>query len=222
MAYSHTKHFWTWFQHNSDTLLKAHKMDKKEQEFWLREIHTHLRAYTKKLNFAIVWDDNGVSRFIISADGNARYFNMAEKFVAKAPPVPGWQIFGLQPSNMVPDQLVEQQALKAGIDLNKCWFTPPALSTFDGKAILTIYAEIFVDITYEMQEVIGSIIANWLGEKTMALEVSDFLLESVFHRSDDDKEKELIPLHELPQHIICRETSTVFINEQGNLINRYP
>lgn len=219
MPYSYPRHFWTWFLHNSDTLLRAHKSTKKEEEYWLREIDTHLRAYTKKLAFSILWNDNGASRFVITASANPRYFNMAEKLAAKAPSLPGWEIIGLYPVNLMPQKLLEHIAGEAGLDFHKCWFTLPGERTSGGRAILNVYAEVYTDITAQMCNVISCILNNLLGERTRGIEIDYAVVDSIFNRSAAEKKKELIPLQELPSYIISRDLSTIIIDEKGSLLN---
>lgn len=218
MPYSIPKHFWTWFQRHSDTLLNVYKTDKKEEEYWMREIDIHLRAHSKKLSFLVTWHTKGGATFTITACKRSRYFNMAEKFAAKAPELPGWQIFALQPPNLAPQEFFEQLALKAGIDLQKCWFIPPREKTADGKIVLHIFVEVYTEITEEMCKAIDAAICNMLGEKTVGLEIGDMVLYSLFDRSEAQKKKQLIPLHRLPAYVLSRDTANVRVNEKGQLL----
>lgn len=216
MKFSPSKHFWTWFKRNSQTLLEAQQMNQREQQYWLHEITAHLKACSKKLSFMILWDKKGISRFIISARGNTRYFPTAEKFVAKAPDMPGWEIIGLQPPNLLPKPLVEEVISKAGIMFGQCWMYPPDYDMATGKARLRIFAEAYPPVTNAMIDAIHVIVCNLLGEKIVGLEIEYIDLESIF--SLDPKEKKLlIKLEDLPAHIRGNDTSGWEVNINGKM-----
>ena len=217
MNYSQVKHFWTWFQKNSDLLLAFPKMNSKEKEYWLREINTHLRAHTKKLFFELLYDNKGTSRFIITTYGNTKYFRMAEAMAAKAPEIPGWEILGLQPPGLI-GELLQPMYGHAGIDLQNLKFMPPKKMN-DGKVVLDVYAELYGEVTREMDISVEAYMYELLGEKTIGLEISCFSINNLFHLSAEEKSA-LIPFKELPAHIVCRDTSAICINEKGFLEKR--
>ena len=216
MKFSPSKHFWAWFRRNSQTLLEAQLMNPKEQQYWLYEINAHLRACSKKLSFQILWDKKGISRFIISAHGNTRYFLAAERLAAKAPDIPGWKIIGLQPPNLLPQQLMEQEALQAGIILDQCWMLPPDYDTDTGKAWLNIYIESYTNITKHMENAVDAIVCNILGEKIAGSEFEYIDVYSIFYLDPQDQ-KLLIKLEDLPAHIRYIGTDTLVIDPNGKM-----
>jgi hypothetical protein len=217
-TFSQSKHFWAWFRANSEVLLKIPQMEEKEKNYWLHEIARHLRAYTRKLFFEIIYDPKGVSRFIITSYGNTKYFRMAEMLAKKAPVLPGWQIFGLQPPGLVGPLLVKIYG-KAGIDLDNLWFIPPLTRGQDGKLILKVFAELYTEPTAEMEIAVEALVFDRMGEKTMGLEIGWIDVDNIFHLSAEEK-KELVRMEEIANWIKCRTAPTFFINKQGVMVQR--
>lgn len=220
MRFSHTNHFWTWFQRNSDLLLTLPKMEDAERQFWMREIDTHLRAYTKRLFCEYVFPQKGPMQLIITAYGKSKYFRMAENFVAKAPRMLGWKIVALQPPGMITQWLVPMYG-RCGIDVEKLWFLPAEASVPHGKVVLHIYAELYQQLSSEMEISIEAVLFDLLGERTMGLQVERFKVRSIFYLSQEEKDR-LLKIEELPAWLDNNTLSDWVVNEKGELDMRKP
>jgi hypothetical protein len=191
-------------------------MNKKEQDYWVREVDTHLRAFSKKLLYAIQWMDTGPSKFIISAGGKLEYFNMADKFIAKAPAIEGWELMALQPPFLFQNELFVDKAFKVGIDLTTCWLEPPPAERED-KVRINVFAEVYQGITYEMKEAVTDYLWNILGERVYGSEVEFTSLDSIFQLQDAKRKEKLVPLNTAAEHILLRERPEFFIGADGAL-----
>ncbi len=211
-------HFWTWFQRHSDILLTLPMMEDKEKQFWMREVDGHLRAYTKKLLCEYVFAKHGPVQLIITAGGKAKYFRMAENFVAKAPRMLGWKIVALQPPGLLTGLLVPMYG-RAGIDVENLWFMPTGVSTPHDRMHLHIYAELYQEPSTEMEISVEAVLFDLLGEKTMGLQVERFSVHSIYSLSQEEKEQ-LREIEELPAWIEANSLSDWGVNEKGRLEER--
>jgi len=116
----HAMHFWTWFRKHSDLLLALSFMSTYEREYWLWEVDTHLTACTKRLSFALCCTPALTGSLVITASHKANYSRMAGTFVASAPRIPGWEVYGLQLTG-----LFNPARCKPCIGLEGQWFMPP-------------------------------------------------------------------------------------------------
>lgn len=215
MKYAHADHFWTWFQKHSDLLLALTEMSKQEEEYWFREINTHLRAYTKNLSFEYFSNNEAGCRLIITAYGKARYFRMAETFVAKAPKMDGWEIVALQPPGLLGELLLPFYG-RSGIDLTHCWFLPPDHRCIDGRYGLSVYAELYTPVTTEMEIAVEALAYELLGEKTMGLDIGYLTIHNLFECTPAEKQQ-LLKMDQLPAWLQSNTPSTICINAKGLL-----
>jgi hypothetical protein len=218
MKFSHSKHFWTWFQKNSDLLLILPQMGEAEKEYWIREVATHLRAYTKNLFCEFLFNKGGHMELVITAYGREKYFRMAENFVAKAPRILGWKITALQPPGMLRSVLVAMYG-HAGIDVENLWFLPPGHTVGKEKINLRVYGELYKEATVEMRTSVEAVLFNLVGEKTMGLHVENFTVGSVYNLSPEAKDR-LLKIEEFPAWLDNNTLSDWVVNEKGELEKR--
>lgn len=215
MKYAYAHHFWNWFQKHSDLLSTLPAMNKNEREYWLREISAHLIAYTKNLSFKYLHRKEAGCRLIITACGKVRYFRMAESFVAKAPKMDGWEILALQPPGMLGEALLSFYG-RSGIDLTNCWFLPPDVRCIDGRYGLSVYAELYTDITTEMEIAVEALAWELLGERTMGLDIGWITIHNLLQCTPQEKHQ-LLKMEQLPAWLQSNTYSLICINEQGLL-----
>lgn len=214
MKSAQERHFWTWFQRHSLKLQLLSRMDKKEREYWFREIDAHLLACTKKLFFELIQcHQKGLNRLIITAYGNTKYFRRAEAFVAKAPKIPGWEVIALLPPGMLGEGLLSVYS-NAGINLTNLWFMPSKEKLGNGKTALVVYAEFLGEVTSEMKIAVGALIYDLLGEKTAGLEIDNIRICNILELPRHELQH-LVPIRCLTAYITCRDTSPLFINAKG-------
>lgn len=215
MQFSHAKHFWTWFSYNSEVYRHLKKMEKKQEQFWEQELITHMRAYTKKLSVALLLPEEGDCSIIITAKANRRYFRMAEAMAAKAPPIPNWKVFGLQPPGLYSAHLEKQYAAtgitRAGI---KC--LPPMWKPSANKYAIQCYAAIGEEPDERTVDAVDAMVCDQLGEKVIGLQVCWVEVYDVTE-IPYDQYSQLITLEELSAYFPEKEVSNLSINCLGEL-----
>ncbi|NII29153.1 hypothetical protein HB364_29005 [Pseudoflavitalea sp. X16] len=215
MKYAHAHHFWTWFQKYSNLLLALPAMNKKEREYWYREINTHLMACTKNLSFELLSSQRRESRLIITTYGKVRYFHLAEAFVAKAPRMPGWQVIALQPPGLLGELLLPFYG-RSGIDLTNCWFLPPDHRCIDGRYELSVYAELYTAITTEMNMAVEALAYELLGEKTKGFHISWITIHNLLACTPEEKQR-LLRMEQLPAWLHAQGPSAISLHAKGLL-----
>ena len=118
----HGYRFWEWFSaHHSDYLL-IDDAEEDKTDYLLNELLQHLHRYCDQLYFKIGGPDPDIKEFIITAEGNAEYFEKAEDLVQMAPKIKGWKIIALSP----PAEEMEETIYFDGLELQtgNIWFIP--------------------------------------------------------------------------------------------------
>ncbi len=88
------KVFWDWFEKNSAKYLQ---LDEHNMEVLFEELSKQLKKVSKGLTFEFsVADENATREFIISADGNKKYFPDVLSLVRAAPSLENWKILAFR------------------------------------------------------------------------------------------------------------------------------
>ncbi|MDF2192619.1 hypothetical protein [Paraflavitalea sp. CAU 1676] len=215
MIFSQPRQFWTWFERYSEVLRHLPDMDKKEREFWIREIATHLRAYTKKLSVEMIMPPQGAILLVFTAYGKQRYFAMADNFVAKAPRLKGWEVCALQPPGMLDSLLVTQYG-HFGVDLSTLRFKPLERGLGEDKFTLYIVADINGHPTEAIEMAVEAAVYNTVGERVVGEQMNFIVVDCLSHYAPREKKK-FIDLAELPVHIAALVGPRLSIDHEGNL-----
>lgn len=187
--------FWDWFKDNNSKYLKLDEIENEaEYEMLLEDFLKHLHEYCEGLYFLIGGDDK--KEIIITAEGDAKYFDDVEKLVSKAPLLPGWDIIAFKPP-MEGDFVTNYEG--AEIDTSTSWFMPLENSSKPKELGLKIYIENysaadrenFLNAAYEVLDTI-------LGEKINAAQVQYVDIEKL---PVDIKEQGLIELSKLLEYV---------------------
>lgn len=99
---------WNWFQDNNKTiqnLIHATPTNQKQISFWLSK---QLGYHSKELNVILVFPKKKTkkNKLIITANGNADYFNQAIKLVDNAPIVKDWKFTAFIDATSVIDKII--------------------------------------------------------------------------------------------------------------------
>jgi hypothetical protein len=112
------KKFWAWFVNNSDRLAKK---DIASKVGLLDTVQDELHDIDEGLYFELSEPQDGVSEFIITAEGKRELFSVVEAVIAAAPRVAGWQFTALIPP-MGFEFVIDYGGIK--LDPNGLWFMP--------------------------------------------------------------------------------------------------
>jgi len=188
--------FWDWFKKNEAKYFFLHQIDDKvEKERILDGLEEHLHLYCENLFFEVGGHPDQKQDLIITAQGNADFFNDVESLVEKAPQLEHWNVIALKPA-VGDDTVVEYNGIKLASET--MWFFP-LHSEKSKKLGLRVYIEnynpadkdTFLFVTY-------LILDNLLGERSSALDIGYVEIENLppIHETLD-----LIELSKLPRYV---------------------
>ena len=189
--------FWEWFAaHHSDYLLLDDAEEDKTDHL-LNELLLHLHQYCDHLYFKIGGPDPAIKEFIITAEGDATYFDKAEDLVQMAPRLKGWKIIALSP----PAEELEETIYYDGLELKLAdiWFVPLDSREEPHKLGIRIYLD-----NYDPAEddkffyAVNYLLEKMLGEKDNALIIQYM---EVSNLPDTPEEGALFHLEDLPSYI---------------------
>ena len=189
------RQFWDWFKENEAKYFFLNQIDDNdEKEQYLDELLVQLHLYCENLFFEVGGYPNDKQDLIITAEGNADFFDKAEFLVRQAPQLEHWNVIALKPA-MEADTI---QYNKIQLSPETMWFIP--LSNEKSQKLgLRVYidqynpadAGNFLTATY-------LVLDNILGEKSSALDIGYVEIENLPVSSQRD---ELIELIKLPRYI---------------------
>lgn len=208
------RHFWDWFKRHQKEYLELRNKSKKEAEYWLGELNTHLRAYFKFFEFILSLPDEGPVRLTITVNGKAMHFKKVDAFVGTAPEIPGWTIRALE-DPMPVDFLLEKLIEDAGIHPDEFYFS------FDGddsedKDIIMYHPLCTTDNELLFLQLAYAAVFNLLGERSFGIDIGKLEMANLSCADADDAH----PLSALPTHIGSRK-SAVMIDRNGTLMNMH-
>ena len=195
-------HFWEWFSAHQSNYLQIGDRDEDEADELLNELLLQLHRYCDQLYFKIGGLDPETNEFIITAEGNPEYFDLAEDLVQMAPKIKGWKFIPLSP----PDEELEEIIYYDGLELKpeNIWFIPLDNKEEPHKFGVRICLE-----EYEAAEdekffhAVNYLLEKMLGEKGNALDIQYM---EVGNLPADTDEGTLLRLEDLPSYIDYRKT----------------
>jgi len=196
--------FWKWFAANQTSYLHLDEKEHDEIEYLLNELLQQLHVYCDKLVFQIGGNEPTVKELIISAEGNADYFETVEKLVYMAPKLTKWKFIALAPATRLV-QAIEYDGLE--IDPCQVWFAP--IETREEPHLLGVCIYIDGFNEEEAQRYYNAayvILESVLGERSTALDVH--YMEVCPPPANPDKE-ELFLVETLPAYIEMRRSLAV-------------
>jgi hypothetical protein len=196
--------FWKWFAQNQSSYFHLDEKEHDEIEYLLNELLQHLHLYCDKLVFQIGGQQHAVKELIISAEGNAEYFNTVEELVFMAPKLKKWKFIALAPATRLV-QAIEYDGL--AIDPCNVWFSP--IETREEPHLLGVC--IYIDGFNEQEEqryynAAYVILESVLGERSTALDVHYLEVSPPPPHTDKD---ELFLVETLPAYIEMRRSMAV-------------
>jgi hypothetical protein len=219
MNYAKVKHFWSWFERNNDVYLSILSVPKKEADYWMHELHAHLRAYCSRNLWGDIFfeNENGNGHLVITAYSHPMYFKKIEKLVDKAPQIEDWTIHALYPPLPV-NNLIEQCYPFVEIDPFDLWFDPLQYKSTKEARNLIVYVPMSRGITDALLGAVELVVYNLLGEKSATLDIGEVEVKSIFEIQEAHK-VEVVNLVHLPS-FIASDTYSGFIVDSAGVITR--
>jgi hypothetical protein len=191
--------FWNWL---SDHRLELDNLESPNQPFW-DAILEHLHKVNDGLWIELSSGPAMPREFIITAQGDARLFPLADALVAAAPDLPGWKVISLKQPH--PDDPLKQTTYEGHVlQPSKMWFLP--LFSKSGPALMALRVAVpayreedRVPITNAILVMLDSI----LGERNAALEVQEVFPCEV---PPDPAASGFIEFHEIARFIAWRKS----------------
>ena len=195
-------HFWEWFSAHHSNYLQIGERDEEEADELLNELLQHLHRYCDQLYFKIGGLDPETNEFIITAEGNPEFFNMAEDLVQMAPKIKGWKFIALSP----PDEELEEIIYYDGLELKpeNIWFIPLDNKEEPHKFGIRICLEEYNAAEDEkFFYALNYLLEKMLGEKGNALDIQYMEVSNLPAGTDEGT---LLRLEDLPSYIDYRKT----------------
>ncbi|MBO9565426.1 MAG: hypothetical protein J7621_21795 [Niastella sp.] len=219
--FSKPKQFWEWFRRNAQHYRKPQFASKKEALYLLREMTMHLMAYGQTIRVEIYWpnkEGDGEIEVVFTTYGRTRHFRKVEMLVAKAPPLPGWTFFALDPPRPI-DFFFEVDFPHLDIDPFKLWFEPPDFSNNRERSWLQVYIDTWTEITQQHVQAARAAAYNVLGEKVYGLRIIDVEVERLCEIPEKQR-NHLVNLQNAHQYIHVTEVAGVYVNDKGRIEQR--
>jgi len=109
--------FWAWFAAN---IQEFSRLETPDDPFWYLALE-HLKKVDEHFSFELSRDRHPVREFIVTAEGHANSFPMAEEFVLLSPNIEGWAFMALKPPQGFQFVTTYEGTL---FDPRQMWFLP--------------------------------------------------------------------------------------------------
>jgi hypothetical protein len=124
--------FWSWFVNQRHRLVRLRDTP---DEPLLDEITAELHRFCDQLWFEIGGHPEGPIEFIVSAEGDVRYFDRVTELVSNAPEIDGWQVVAFKPPQGF-DFVTRFEGME--FDPADCWFLPLTSSKDPARIALRV------------------------------------------------------------------------------------
>jgi hypothetical protein len=207
------RHLWDWFSRHQHEYLTLYKRPKKEANYWLNELTTHLRAYFKFLGYTIEWDAKKHTGVLnVTVNGKSTHFKKVHDLVSRAPVIPAWTIQALEPARPI-DFWLEEEIDFIGIDPRELFFA--FCRKRRSKGVVYIYHPFCTDDNaHAILDIARKAMYNILGEETYGTAIRGL---GIFNLSEADPD-DIQPLEELVAAIGERNSVSMIVNSEGKLI----
>ncbi|BAU53129.1 hypothetical protein [Mucilaginibacter gotjawali] len=187
--------FWTWFKENEAKYFFLNQInDDNERERLLDEFLEHLHIYCDHLFFEIGGHPNEKQDLIITAEGNADFFDRVEALVSQAPQLEYWNAIAFKPP--IGNGIIEYNGIK--LDPETMLFDPLSVNTSQ-KIGLRVHVDNFnPNRERDFLTAVYLLLDNILGEKPTALEIGYVDVKSM---PPTLEKEELIEFTKLPRYI---------------------
>jgi hypothetical protein len=191
------KEFWRWFQAHRE---EFYVLTDTAAPFWDVALG-QLQRLDKRLWFELSMpDDDDDREFIITVEGHADIFPLADAIIALAPQISGWQLIALKPP-MGFDFTTTYEGIR--FEPRAMWFLPLDSSSRPEDLGLRVGVPNFTDdIKRQASNAVAVILDTALGERAAALDIQHLEVSAL---PESPESHGYIELYELPTYIESRK-----------------
>lgn len=217
----HTKiaHFWNWLERHHETYQFFNVLTRIERQYWMAELEGHLTAYHRFLRPHFISFDSyrgSCCQLIISADGRAKSFGMADRLIGRAPELAAWEFVSLVPP--APFGFIAEGLDQLYAAVGKVWFDA-RLAAYQAKRPFILFVEDRAQCSYREEDLMDNVIYRILGERSYSLCVDYLRVEGRNSLSPDDHVF-LRPLSLLGNYIDTSGMSGMVVRKDGRIGRR--
>jgi hypothetical protein len=185
--------FWSWFQEQRHRLLCLRSGS---DEPLLNEIQNELHRFCEHLWFEIGGHPSGPLEFVVSAEGNAAYFDQVDLLVSQAPRIEGIEIVAFkQPQGF--DFVTTYEG--TDIDPSACWFLPLVSSRNPGLVALRVGSPLYGSVPAStLESGLYIVVETGLGELVAGQRIA--FIEACALPADPEEDG-FFPLSDLADYI---------------------
>mgnify|MGYP000860950663 CR=1 FL=1 len=189
--------FWEWFKEHHHDYLQLDQVDEDAQEDLLDAMQDALHGYCDELFFDIGLPKEGVHEFIVTAEGETKYFHHVEKLIAEAPSIAPWKFIAFVPP-IGTDFTFDYEGIK--LLPKNMWFLPLENPKDKDSIGIKICCKEFLDLRSNKAFLpsIYTIVDMIVGEKIYATEIDHIEAGSL---PDDPEMAGMLPLADLMDYI---------------------
>ncbi len=189
--------FWKWFQVHHQSYLFMNNLPPEDKQALLNQLLGRLQEYCPHLGLEIGGKPNEKQELIITAEGDADYFNEAMRLVAVAPKMSDWKFIALVPPRGAEFQFAFEDIV---LKVDDIWFQPVHDSAHPdavGIRVCMPYFERLKELEW-FRPAVYNILENILGERSFALDLQYIEIGSL---PGEPEEKGMEPLSKLPGYV---------------------
>ena len=193
---SKEQRFWDWFKVNESKYFFLNQIDSDyEREQLLDDLLSHIHEYCDQLFFEVGGYPDEKQDLIITAEGDARFFNEVEALVEHAPELEYWNVIAFKPIRE--DLTTEYKSIV--LDPKLMYFIPLNNKSDPNKVGLRVYTENYnASIQNDFLFATYLVLDNILGERSSVLDIGYVEIESL---SAVDSREDLIELTQLLRYL---------------------
>ncbi len=164
------RQFWEWFEAHCKPYIFLNELEQDKKTLLLNDLLTHLHWYCEHLNFEIGGEPGGKLELIITADGDAFYFEEVNTLISNAPKLADWDFIAFIPPRGDSFEFgFEDVVLKA----SDIWFVPlqdKARPEIVAIKVFTPHYDRLKDYEW-LRPAMYKMLENVVGEKSFALDI---------------------------------------------------
>jgi hypothetical protein len=200
-----TENFWNWFKTNNKLYLRLDDVDEDVKEHLLDDLQDHLHQYNDRLYFQIGGLLGKNQELIVTAEGDASFFEEVEALIKSAPTIDNWKFIAfVQPQdglNVINFEDVE-------LSPQDMWFMP--LKNANNPVSIGIRVcmpnyDLVVGSKW-FKAAVYKVLDTLLGEKSFALDIDHIDFGKL---PEKPEEENMIELTELSAYVKWRKSKHV-------------
>lgn len=190
-----SKNFWKWFTANASSYEEIGSVNNDERNRLLDNFEIQLHNYCNKLYFEIGGLSGEPNELIITAEGDANYFEAVENLITDAPEISDWIFTAFKPQ--VPGHLKTEWG-NIKLNTEDIFFNPSGASDKSGVAIIVYLPKYNPEYEEDYYNGLFKMLETLLGEKSFALDVKSVAIKANENQFTDEN---AIPILKLSAYL---------------------